>query len=169
MSPTFHLPVERPDLCAPCGGACCKRLPGASSPKDWGAPDRSMMRERLLLAIGSGRWALDWWEGEDEHEHAELRVDVFFPRPSPAGDEGDMLYPDDMGPRWAPLTLRCTFLTPTGCELASAERPHECRALEPQPGGIGCVAHAGDKAERAVEWAPYSDLLRDVREHVEAR
>jgi hypothetical protein len=55
---------ENPAICAPCGGQCCKHMPGAASPEDFGAPDREAMRDRLRTAFDSGLWAIDWWEGD---------------------------------------------------------------------------------------------------------
>ena len=178
---TRSLPVfQVSELCAPCGGACCKRCPGGTSPEDWGAPDRAAMTERLRAAFATGRWAVDRWYGEDWRSEEALRDDVLFVRAAEKGSESasyvyDELEGDDydgdiisrMVARMSPPSHPCTFHGPTGCELTFEARPIECRALEPKPVPAGkrghpCEAHAGGKRERAIEWAPYQDLLRRV-------
>jgi hypothetical protein len=160
-----HLPVlafVAPELCVPCGGACCKTTPGAPSPEDFGAPDREAMVAAVTTALATGRWSLDWWEGEPRREEEALRHDVFFPRPALRGEEGSLLYPAD--PEGA-----CTFLAARGCELVHNARPLECRALEPSPGGGSrCVEHAGSRRERAIEWWPYEDVIARARAAREA-
>lgn len=67
MSAAFQLPVlnfQAPEICAACGGACCRRAPGIAHPEDFGAPDRADLRRRVEAALASGRWAVDWWEGD---------------------------------------------------------------------------------------------------------
>jgi hypothetical protein len=157
----MHLPMIRPEICAPCGGRCCKTLPGAASPEDFGAPDKSAMLARLTAAFAAGRWAVDWWEGEPSGD-VRLRHDVYFPRPIAKDHDAGLLvpyYPEDMGSTWSPRMFECTFLGPTGCELAHEDRPLECRALEPRA-DRNCVEHAGRRQERALEWHAYQHVLK---------
>ncbi len=46
---------ENPELCAACGGECCKRSPGKTWPSDW--PD---LRRALVSALLSTLWATDF-------------------------------------------------------------------------------------------------------------
>ncbi len=154
----FH----RPNICSRCGddgrgGACCKQYPGGSHPTEWGAPDQAKMRQRLLRAFRTGKWALDWWEGrlpsiiEDDHRTC------YYVRPAIKGKEGQLQDGAWYG--------ECTFLTPTGCTLPHKRRPLECRALEPVAGGPErCKLHAGGKHDLALAWLPYNALLESINE-----
>lgn len=159
------------DLCRSCGGACCKQVPGSTSPEDWGAPDEAAMVTRLGAALASKRWHVDRWYAESWREEKALQNDVLFVRPAVRGREEDGPL-DELEEPIAEDSLarftwmfdeqghRCTFLGKTGCELTADERPSECLALEPiAPGGSACEPRAGAKQERALEWAPYQALL----------
>lgn len=149
---------ERPDVCVPCGGACCKSVPGSASPEDFGAPDREAMRQRLTAAFDSGRWALDWYEGDPVDCPAAYdreRTRAYYVRPARVGHTYELF-----DPAW-PGTA-CTFLGKGGCELTHDERPLECRALEPVAGDKQCTSHAGSKRERAIEWIRYERVLAEV-------
>lgn len=151
----------QPDVCGPCaatGRHCCIAYPGAASPEDFGAPDVRVMFTRIGDALRSGRWALDWWEGEPFQRRQELRNDVFFMAPAVRGEEGSVMYPGTMDDFRNP----CTFLSASGCELEHDARPLECRALEPTP--PKCTPHAGGRKERAIEWWQYQGVIARVRE-----
>lgn len=162
--PVFVLP----EVCGPCGAAghsCCVRLPGLASPDDFGAPDVGAMLDLILSALRSGRWSLDWWEGEAWNERQELQADVFIVAPALRGEEGELLYPETLNdaPAWyGPTPHPCTFLRDDGCELDHDARPLECRALEPSP--PECKPHAGARRERAIEWWPYQGVIARARE-----
>lgn len=152
---------EAPEICTPCGGACCQHLPGATSPDDWGAPDREVMTERISAALATGRWSIDHWEGRYSDDYPRLRRDVQWIAPALAEQgKDDLFYAADAG--GSVSSYPCTFLTPVGCELELAARPIECRALEPNPHGGNCKGHVGGKRDRAIEWAPYQDLIELV-------
>ena len=143
-------------ICAACGGACCKRCPGMYSPEDFGAPDRSAMRERIAAGIQAGRVQIDWWEGDPRISgFASVMapmVRCLFPRAPVAGD--DPLF----SPSWGGL---CALLTPRGCELTFAERPAACRLLEPYviPLWACMQPPQGDKQVMCCEWVAYQDVL----------
>lgn len=59
----------KPEICALCGGACCRHMPGAAFPTDFGSPFNP---RKLDEAIGSGYWAIDWWEGDPRIKKDEL-------------------------------------------------------------------------------------------------
>jgi Fe-S-cluster containining protein len=143
---------ENKTLCAECGGVCCKALPGGTFPEDFGMPDEA----RLQAALASGRYAIDWWEGDVTGGE---RGQTYFVRPAVKGSEGEL-----RDPAWGGT---CTFfIHGTGCELAFSDRPYECRFLEPMPlvdgrpkcrmdypCGVPC------KKASAIAWVPYQYLL----------
>lgn len=159
---------ERPDICAPCGGKCCQSMPGTATPADVGAPDEPTMRVRLRSLLGTGRWAIDWWEGDprpredqpfDEDGNLEWPdVSAYYLRPATVGQEGDVFDASFGG--------RCTFHTSSGCAIFDT-RPEGCRALEPATDGGPCVdRRTGSKQGGAVAWWPYREMLRDVGSEV---
>jgi len=70
------------------------------------------------VALASGRWTLDWWEGQTPAP--------YFVRPAIKGHEGRLFHLGCGG--------ECTFLGPGGCELR--RHPLQCRLLRP---GGDCV------------------------------
>ena len=111
-------------ICQKCGGQCCKRMPGSTSPKDWGAPDRRLMRKNLIEAL-KGLYCIDWWIGDPRKNKNEID-DGYYVRPSTKGNEDKITHA-----LWA-STDECTFLSETGCELEPEKRPIDCRVLKPQ-------------------------------------
>jgi Fe-S-cluster containining protein len=135
----------KPDLCTPCGGKCCKRLPGSAYPDDFPT------REALAHALQSGRWAVDWWEGDAREGKYELGR-TYYIRPAIKGFEGQKFHPSWGG--------ECTFLTPDGCALPGEARPRECRDLEPMENNTKCQMHNGtSKKMSAIAWITRSDEL----------
>jgi len=151
-------------ICTPCGGHCCKTIPGMTMPEDWGAPDMTTVTGRLKEAFASGRYSLNWWEGESWREQPELHGKVFIVAPAVEDGEGDTEYPDNVGGGWfaPPVRLGCTFLKSDGCELGFDSRPHGCRTLEPSIMG-NCKPHGGGMAEFALAWAPYQEAIAMAR------
>ena len=136
------------NTCRDWGGKCCKRAPGCAFPEDFGLPNI----ERLNAALASGRWAIDWWEGDPRDGINELDQ-AFFIRPAIKGYEGQRYHASWGGD--------CTFLGTNGCELASEKRPRQCRQLEPKPNS-NCVLHGdSDKQSAAISWLKYADALID--------
>ena len=131
----------RPDICGPCGGRCCKGMPGAALPEDFGLPST----DRLVEALRSQQWAVDWWEG-DPRPGRDGCDRAYFLRPA---TKGATRWPLD--PSWGGA---CVFLGDGGCTLEHEARPAGCRALEPRWDGK-CWSHAADKREAAVAWLPY--------------
>lgn len=151
MSIEFFEPGK---LCASCG-KCCKSLPGAHLPDDFGID----MLEQVRAALASGRYAIDWWEG-DVIEDGDLSS-VMFLRPATKGKEG-VVY----DPSWGG---ECTFLTDTGCSLHRSKMPAECKALRPTRTPDGDCPSELDKEAAARAWRPYQSLLRLIGDAVEAK
>lgn len=154
-------------ICGLCKGACCKRAPGETHPRDFGAPDRVKMAEMLFARLSTGLWAIDHWVGDPRVGRYDLDI-VEFVRPATAGAEGQLHHGSWGGP--------CALLTDDGCSLRFNERPFVCRAFVPGerliPGerltepARGCDGHmkGGDWGRRdiAVAWIPYAAVLVDV-------
>lgn len=141
-------------FCASCG-KCCKSLPGAHVPDDFGID----MLEQVRVALSGGRYAIDWWEG-DVIEGGELSA-VMFLRPATKGKEGTVFDPSWGG--------ECTFLTSTGCSLPRHKMPAECKALRPCATLDGDCPSELDKKAVALAWRPYQSLLRMIGDEIEAK
>ena len=145
----------RPDICGPCGGKCCKGMPGHASPKDFGLPKETSLRK----AIASGKWAIDWWEGDPrsgiDGEDPGYMDQCYYVRPATVGKEGKTY-----DASWGGV---CTFLTDTGCLLEPKDRPLGCTVLEPVAGEVECKIHGFTKQAAALSWFPYQDLLGSFR------
>ena len=134
----------KPKMCAVCGGKCCKVMPGSASPEDFGEP----LLERLTDAFKTGKWAVDWWEGDPTG--ADEVAQGFYVRPRVK--DVDAIY----DPSWGG---ECIFLNKDGCELPPDNRPENCRMLEPKDYGKDCILHGAGKREMAIKWMPYHDII----------
>lgn len=153
---------EDASKCGPCGGKCCRLMPGIAVPEDFGAPDRDTMRSRLRAAFETKRWAIDWWEG-DPREGSNALDSAEFVRPATRGKEGTLF-----DPSWGGT---CTFLGPKGCELAHDDRPRNCRGLVPNHPNSCAEEHSdGERVEKVdyvLAWIPYLGLLLEVAGEVD--
>ena len=148
---------ERLDLCAACGGQCCRSRPGIESPERFlASPDPVRL---LALALASGDWVLaehvgvPWVDGVEPPPEERRRV-IRYPRPATVLEKGRGGSPrDELAP--------CTFLGEQGCRLAFADRPRMCRALVPSP-GFECEGDWG-RREAALAWAPIQGLVERAR------
>ena len=132
--------------CTECGGECCKNLPGACLPSDFGLPGSFT---KLDKAFESGRYCIDWWEGDPregktEYEHG------YFVRPATKNRIGTKYDPSWGG--------ECNFLTENNCELEPNDRPSVCQNLEPIRED-DCIAHI-DRQYAAIAWLPYYDKIK---------
>lgn len=141
---TFSETVK-PDICGPCGGVCCKSLPGISAPEQWGENEAEIL-PRLIAAFRSGLWAVDWWEGKGVNGAG------YYVRPATKNAPGKILDPSWGG--------ECTFFD-NGCTLEFSVRPLGCKSLVPKKSG-GCTARydEGGKRSMAIAWKPYHSVLR---------
>lgn len=141
------------ELCRECGGACCKFLPGECSPEDFGNP----LLENLIKAFESGKWAIDWWEGDPRNNKDKLDR-AYYIRPRIKGV--NKLF----DPSWGG---ECMFLGEKECRLKPEKRPISCRLLEPQPKGISCIHHNGTgKRGAAIAWLPFTDIILEAAEAI---
>lgn len=145
---------ERPDICGPCGGECCRRAPGAYHPSQFG-PKLGGVRE--LLA--SGVAAIDWYENFSPQHAAGYYL-------RPARIDGRSVF----DPSWGGT---CVNLTPAGCRLPFERRPYICRNLKPRRNRHcrvekGVFGESLSYREVATVWEPYFGLLAKIgREVVE--
>lgn len=130
----FHI---KPEICSPCGGRCCKRMPGSAF------PDQFPTKESLAAALASGLWAVDWWIGDPTG--GEL-VNAYYVRPATKGMEG-VKHDGSWGGE-------CAFLTADGCSLPTSERPYECLDLIPQESGQCRESGEFNKKQAAIAWIP---------------
>ena len=147
--------TQSASMCGACGGACCKQMPGGAHPSDWGAPNRDVMRALLTAALNSGQYTIDWWEGDPrglQEDDPGYVSQGFYVRPAIKGYEGYTYHAGWGG--------ECTFLTPTGCAMPHANRPLECRTLEPKY-PMRCEQHHG-KYATAIAWIEYHDVLSEI-------
>lgn len=144
---------ENKEICSECDGACCKMMPGCCYPEDFGLPGDT---SRLSEALRSGRYAIDWWEGDPRAGFDELSR-AYHVRPAVRGYEGCLC-----DPSWGGLP--CTFFVDSvGCSLSLLDRPRECRSLEPVVGDDACIMHDGcGKHSASIAWIPYTALLEEV-------
>lgn len=146
---------ERPDVCAPCGGKCCKSMPGAALPSDFGATPEEIL-PKLAARLATGLWAIDWWEGDPRLDGEDSDGRSYFVRPAVAGVS------DLFDPSWGG---RCTFHSSRGCEIF-AERPSGCRGLEPSDNPVkdGCHVRHSDKRAAAIAWLPFHAVILQAAE-----
>lgn len=153
--------VENSELCAGCGGECCRRYPGIYHPNDF------LDAQAIVDAIRSGRAVIDWWDGDPSPNPpvpacefpgnefcAPYRwVRGYFLR-APCVDERGKTH----APRWGGGV--CIHHSSSGCRLPRQQRPHECRLLVPAPDHGECRPADGlDKQALAHLWRPWWPLL----------
>ena len=147
------------EMCRVCGGKCCQHQPGPAWPEDFAEP----LEDSLRIALSSGKWAVDWYEGDCEDVPNEHRSKTLYVRPAYKGNEGKIFHAGWGG--------ECCFLSLEGCELSDEARPRGCRALKPVPtvrdeNGMmidGCKAEEGnDKEDCCRAWKEYEELLYRV-------
>ncbi len=156
---THSLPVYTDAaMCRRCGGLCCMRAPGISFPEDWSDGAGGVDWRALEVAIASGRWVIDWWEGDPRPDGDGTIAEAYFVRPSIAH-----AYFLPYGP--PPIAGVCIFHDEErGC--TTPRRPLECRSLEPNlPHSCETPAPPGFKNVKqmaAVYWLPHHAQLREL-------
>ena len=143
-----------PSVCGPCGGKCCKTMPGIVFPNELDAQlRREVIADKVLAMLESGRYSLDWWEG-NPHTDDWRGGRSYFLRPAIQGSEGQWAHD-----AWGGT---CTFHGVRGCELDERRRPLECRALIPDVNGH-CFKPAGwevgGRRLASQAWSPFNETL----------
>jgi len=148
-----------PDICAACGGKCCKNMPGECHPMDFDRP----LDVSLYAAFTSGIYVVDWWEG-DPREGMDYDDEDYMDRALYVRVRGHDDGPGVFHPAW--FGNQCILLREEGCILAPESRPMSCRMLEPST--EKCRMHdEGGKHTMALAWLPYNDLILEVARRAE--
>lgn len=139
------IPNNEHPICEACAGKCCKKMPGIYHPDDLGTDFASVMAEVARL-VQNGDAQIDWWEGSD---------DLYWVRPTVL----DYRCNSTHSPSWGGP---CALLTDKGCSLPWAKRPHQCRALVPDPhmalcGGVEAKPWYGEA------WKPWAKALKNLQ------
>lgn len=137
---------EDKNICAECGGACCKSYAGAYHPADFRHEITEAFLESLLdPVIKIPPVSIDWYENFEEPGKKG-----FYIRPRHVGG-------DEVDPSYG---ASCALLTPTGCSLDWDHRPWQCRASKPEKNHV-CGGPDG-KLLAAKVWDPYHDILEKL-------
>lgn len=139
--------IENPEICAKCGGKCCKKYSGAYHPDDFGISITEDSLEQILHNEDKPV-SIDWCNLYDGPNGRG-----YYLRPRHVG--GDIVDPSYFG--------QCMNLTDTGCKFSYEDRPTACREMFPIESG--CCITSGmrvgmlDKELNANWWKPYHDIL----------
>lgn len=137
---------ENPDFCTPCGGQCCKTLPGEYWPEDFNNDV-----DTIKKALESGEVAIDYW---DWYENSEgVRVNGYYLRPKTV-NRVEVLVDASWGGQ-------CIHLTDDGCTKEFEQRPRGCRELVPEADNSKCNSPIM-KFDAVVAWEKYHSMLEDV-------
>lgn len=144
-----------PEICGPCGGYCCKHLPGISSPEQWGRNEAEILKN-LIRGLASKQWSVDWWEGDPREgkswEDDDYIGEAYFIRPATTNNVRGI-----KDPSWGG---QCVFLKDEGCSFKFENRPLGCRALKPSKSHrCGGKDDTGGKQEMALAWLPYNAII----------
>jgi hypothetical protein len=151
---------EDPEICADCGGYCCKIMPGCSRPQEFGSTPQEI-KENVEKALRSQKYAIDWYErGEDDEVGDD--VEMYYLRPATMMHAGRIFDPSFGG--------ICIFFEATGCMLPFDDRPYDCQNLKPEKGKGTCGYEKDDdqnaKYMAALAWKPYWDMLQEVGDKI---
>jgi Fe-S-cluster containining protein len=150
----FIIENQNPDICGPCGGKCCKKLPGIVHPYDI-----EMSEEYLTHLITEKGYQIDCWESNPFDDGREIGQ-VFYLRPQTINARNEVFNFSWGG--------QCVFLEDTGCTLSWGERPAQCRALVPKANNMCSNDDPKmSKKELAKAWFPHSEFLRTVGYNIE--
>jgi Fe-S-cluster containining protein len=119
------LPKIDSSICAACGGACCKSVPGIYAPSDFGKSHKEILKN-VALAFDREEICLDCWEGDGTIEDPTM----YFVRPRIVNKRHKRI-----DYTWGGT---CFNLTPHGCSLEFNKRPMQCRELVPVVGTFNC-------------------------------
>ncbi len=154
--PMFTDTVQ-PNVCSPCGGKCCKHMPGEYMPDDFAESD---MIARISEGLKSGTMSIDWWEGDPE---GDLGVrEAYYLRPSVKRYENFIFHGAWGG-------AECSQLTENGCNLSFEDRPSGCKALVPGHNGYGCTTASGfGKRAAVIAWKQHRTLLLQIANSIQS-
>lgn len=141
-------------MCKDCGGICCKRIPGACFPSDFGTSKEEVLKN-LREALRTHLYSIDWYNFEDCKRGYYVRPRTKLIHKFAEGDFPEwQLYDYSWGGE-------CIFHTNDGCKLEPEKRPTQCRMLEPaEP---HCISHSGSsKLDAYKAWKDYQEELDEI-------
>lgn len=169
------MPACDTTFCRSCGGQCCREWPAPAIPRDFGAPDRRVLRRRLESALACGEWVIDWWYGDARQtQRRGPRIErSYVVRPRAGQNQKAKLdiFQTRNGQN-APCVFSSVVNGDATCVLGDDERPANCKALMSSLGGSACGQRIWSPVamERrrlaAVDWLPYRTLLAEVASKV---
>ena len=133
----------KPELCAKCGGKCCKRCGCHFSPDDF----KEISFEALEKEMEKGYISIDYVDGE----MILSNFGVYILR---IRNQGAPIV--DIGYERAP----CILLTDNGCKLDYAHRPSGGKLLIPETETRCHTSYGITKC--CYEWRPYQRILYDL-------
>lgn len=125
------------------GKNCCSSMPGTCHPDNFNKPLSESVRKALL----TGKYSIDWWEGDARGLDALSRT--LYVRPATREGVGK-IYDASWGGE-------CCFLTQDGCALDYSERPRGCVSLKPDIFAQRCPGDT--KREGALYWINHQEFL----------
>lgn len=135
-------------LCMDCGGHCCKKMPGATFPSDFGKSKKEIM-ENVRKILATGKFGIDWWEAEKPR---------YYVRPKTQGES--KLFNSS----WGGVCI--FFNQDKGCNLNFRDRPRECRYLIAGKPEKSCLTYAppsarfsNNKEGASLAWQSFNDFL----------
>jgi len=145
------------ELCAECGGKCCKGCGGIFAPEQF----EDLSVEGLVKAVKELNLSIDWWEGCPDDSD---RIRTLYLR---VRNKGKPV----IDPTWS--GEECSALIHgVGCKFDFNNRPLECQALIPDLHGNSkyhtCHILKKDRAnkkELSRRWIPYQDILLEVEKY----
>lgn len=146
---------EDRQLCARCGGQCCRTKPGIEEPERF--LNGNDLTDGLEQALTSSNWVMEehlgipYGPGETAPDPDRL---IRYPRPATLAEQ------QQPGISPLPGSGVCVFLTDSGCRLPFAERPRLCRELVPDV-CFECESPWG-RREAALAWLPWQDQVTDL-------
>lgn len=146
---------ENSSACTPCGGKCCKGIPGVFHPDDLFSNMSDLeIKNKMISMLETGDFVITDDEIPDNKSKYTVRVQAIAPR---GGNRHSGWFA--MG-NWG----TCSKLTDVGCSLSSEDRPRECRALIPSPlGQSKCKPEASfDRQDLLTEWVIYEDIVQEI-------
>jgi Fe-S-cluster containining protein len=144
---------ENKQICIICAGKCCKQCPGAAFPEDFKLSKPSDNHNFLVNSLKSGKWCIDWWEGDPRKGHDEFIISYFI-RPVMKGHENELTHAGWGG--------ECIFLSDKGCTLPAGKRPKNCKMLEPRSDNL-CILHNNmGKQKSCIAWIPFREVIKRI-------
>lgn len=161
---------ENKEICAKCGGQCCKNCGCGFSTKDFKG---EITKEKILRLLETGAVSVDWWEGDPREDLAPHLEDYYIPKyaDKEKTSRGYFLRIKNIKANtYDPAFFgTCILLKEDGCPIDFEHRPYQGKALIPKDdnmflGGFFITCDSDySKQECALEWFQYYDILDQLK------